>query len=126
MTLARRTWTMGRRSVRSNTSSALVRSGRPEADDPSSRLVSERVVIATDLDPFLPLRAVAAYAGLSVRTLRQYLELPPDQALPCYRVGGKILIRRSEFDAWIARFHSRGRPELARALRDFGLDRPDA
>jgi excisionase family DNA binding protein len=126
MTFAHRTWTMGRRFVRSNISDALVRSGGPEADDPSSRLVSERVVITTDLDPFLSLRAVAAYAGLSVRTLRQYLDLPPDQALPCYRVGGKILVRRSEFDGWIRRYHSRGRPELARALRDFGLDRTDA
>jgi excisionase family DNA binding protein len=94
-------------------------------DEASHRLVPERVVITTELDPFLPLRALAAYAGLSVRTLRQYLDLPPDQALPCYRVGGKILVRRSEFDAWVAQYQFRGRPELARTLREIGLDNAD-
>jgi excisionase family DNA binding protein len=84
-----------------------------------------RVVIATEFDPFLSLRTLSAYAGLSVRTLRQYLDLAPDQALPCYRVGGKILVRRSQFDAWIAQYRTRGRPALVRALQDFGLDTSD-
>src|SRR5256712_9528093 len=116
---------MGRRFVRSTSAAALTKAAEPEADGPSRRLVSEQVVVVTDLDPFLPLRSLAAYAGLSVRTIRQYLGLPPDQALPCYRVGGKILVRRSEFDAWVAQYQSRGRPELARALKELGLDKED-
>ena len=106
-------------------SDASTGDGQSGGDDRVHRLVPERLVIATDLDPFLPLRMLAAYAGLSVRTLRQYLELPPDQALPCYRVGGKILVRRSEFDAWVAQYQSRGRPQLARALKELGLDKED-
>jgi len=106
-------------------SDASTGDGQSGGDDRVHRLVPERLVIATDLDPFLPLRMLAAYAGLSVRTLRQYLELPPDQALPCYRVGGKILVRRSEFDAWVAQYQSRGRPQLARALKELGLDTED-
>jgi hypothetical protein len=113
---------MGRRLVAHAGADPLTKVGRAEADQPARFLVSERVVITTELDPFLPLRALAAYAGLSVRTLRQYLDLPPDQALPCYRVGGKILVRRSQFDAWVAQYQTRGRPALARALQDFGLD----
>ncbi|MDO8794899.1 MAG: hypothetical protein Q7J25_09795, partial [Vicinamibacterales bacterium] len=44
-----------------------------------------------------------AYAGLSVRTLRTYLQ-HQTHPLPCYRVGGKILVRRSDYDAWVLRF----------------------
>jgi hypothetical protein len=58
-------------------------------------------------DAYLPLRGLAAYSGLSVRTLRGYLA---DSAvpLPHYRIGGKILVRRSDFDAWAARFRVQG------------------
>lgn len=81
----------------------------------------ERIVVSTVLDPYLPLRALASYSGLSTRTLRTYLDKPPAEALPCYRVGGKLLVRRSEFDAWIAQYRAQGRPSLARALKDLGL-----
>jgi len=84
-------------------------------------VLAERVVVSSPLDPFLSLRALADYGGLSVRTLRAYLDLPPDQALPCYRVNGKILVRRSEFDAWMEQYHSRGRPSLVRAMRELRL-----
>jgi hypothetical protein len=84
-------------------------------------VLAERVVVSTPLDPFLSLRALADYSSLGVRTLRQYLELPPDEALPAYRLPGKILVRRSEFDAWIAQYRTRGRPSLVRALRELGL-----
>jgi excisionase family DNA binding protein len=84
-------------------------------------IVAERVVVSTPLDPFLSLRALAAYSGLSVRTLRGYLELAPHEALPCYRVGGKILVRRSAFDAWIEQYRAQGRPGVAAALRSMGL-----
>ena len=57
----------------------------------------------TEFDPFLPLRALAAYSGLSVRKLRNHLD-DAGHPLPCYRVGGKILVRRSEFDAWMAAY----------------------
>ncbi len=42
------------------------------------------------------MRALAAYAGLSVRTLRAYL-VHASMPLPHYRVGGKILVQ-SEFE----------------------------
>src|SRR5262249_54742890 len=85
-------------------------------------VLADRVIVSTPLDPFLSLRALADYSGLSVRKLRDYLELAPQDALPCYRVVGKILVRRSDFDAWMGRYYSRGRPSLARAIRELGLD----
>jgi helix-turn-helix protein len=85
-------------------------------------VIAERVVVSTSLDPFLSLRALAAYSGLSVRTLRAMIERAPSEALPCYRLPGKVLIRRSDFDAWLQQYRFRGRPTVARALQEMGLD----
>jgi excisionase family DNA binding protein len=65
------------------------------------------VTVGIPLDPFLSLKALAAYSGLSVRKLRDCLD-DPRHPLPHYRVGGKILVRRSEFDAWIATYRRVG------------------
>ena len=70
-------------------------------------ILAERVVVSTDCDPFLGLRALAGYSGLSVRCLRTHLA-DPRRPLPCYRIGGKILVRRSEFDAWAGQFRQVG------------------
>jgi lambda repressor-like predicted transcriptional regulator len=56
-------------------------------------------------DRYFPLRELSTYAGLSVRTLRnclKHLSYP----LPCYRIGGKVLVRKSDYDAWAARFRA--------------------
>jgi hypothetical protein len=81
------------------------------------------MILSTPLDPYMSLKGLAAYSGLSVRTLRAYLELPPHAALPCYRLpgGGKLLVRRSAFDAWIEQYRAQGRPGVAAALRSMGL-----
>lgn len=80
-------------------------------------VLAERVVLSTPLDPFLPLRTLAAYSGLSVRKLRGYLT-DPVHPLPCYRIGGKILVRRSEFDAWAASYRQVGQPDVDRIVAD--------
>lgn len=54
-------------------------------------------------DAYLPLVELATYGGLSVRTLRTYLE-HKTYPLPHYHIGGKLLVRKSEYDAWVARF----------------------
>jgi lambda repressor-like predicted transcriptional regulator len=71
------------------------------ADDraaPSSLLASYE-------DQYFPLTALSTYAGLSVRTLRNYLT-HASHPLPCYRIGGKVLVRRSDYDTWAARFRA--------------------
>jgi helix-turn-helix protein len=80
-------------------------------------VLAERVVISTPLDPFLGLQALATYSGLSRRKLRDYL-IDPAHPLPCYRVGGKILVRRSEFDTWIARHREVGCGDVDRLVAD--------
>jgi excisionase family DNA binding protein len=54
-------------------------------------------------DRYLSIRSLSAYAGMSVRTLRALL-VRRHAPLPHYRIGGKILVRRSEFDQWAAEF----------------------
>ena len=73
-------------------------------------------------DEYLTLQQLAAYSKVSGRQLRKYLALPPGQALPCYRPGRKVLVRREEFDAWFAQFKTRGRSALIRNLRALGFD----
>ena len=60
---------------------------------------------------YLSLRTLSAYSGLSVRTLRGYLSHPA-RPLPHYRVGGKVLVKRSEFDAWVSTFRVEESPRV--------------
>jgi hypothetical protein len=91
---------------------------RPQVGGERPRLaVLDQIELSTPLDPYLALRALAIYCGCSVKWLRQRLA-DPTHPLPCYRVAGKILVRRSEFDAWIERFRQIGDRELGRLLRD--------
>jgi len=80
-------------------------------------VLAERVIVSTHLDPFLPLKALATYSGLSVRTLREYLT-DPVNPLPHYLVGAKILVRRSEFDGWIATYRQRGHRDVAQVVNE--------
>ncbi len=60
----------------------------------------------------LDLRGLAGYLSLSRRTPQDLVNDPTDP-LPTYRVGAKLLVRRSEADAWMAR--RRNRKPLAAA-----------
>ena len=54
---------------------------------------------------YFDLRALAAYSCCSVRWLRDRLA---DRTYPlsCYRVEGKLLVKRIEFDEWMASFRT--------------------
>jgi hypothetical protein len=80
-------------------------------------ILPERVVLSTALDPYLPLRALSPYAGMSVRLLRDCLT-DPVHPLPHYRYGGKIVVRRSEFDAWIVKYRAVGRADVDAIVGD--------
>jgi hypothetical protein len=49
-------------------------------------------------DQFFDLRGLSVYSSLPVPTLRDYIK---GRALPCFKVKGKILVRKSEFDRWL-------------------------
>lgn len=86
-------------------------------------MLVERVTATTLHDPYLALPALSIYAGVSIRQLREYLVNPPlprdvdaplPPPLPHYRLGGRIVVRRSEFDRWMGAY--RARPSDARTL----------
>jgi hypothetical protein len=58
-------------------------------------------------DQYLDLRRLSLYSGIGIRTLRSHL-VRCVNPLPCYRVGGKIVVKRSEYDAWMLAFRKRG------------------
>jgi excisionase family DNA binding protein len=64
--------------------------------------IIEAVTIQQDFDPWLSLKGLAGYSSLSRRTLQDLVNDTSDP-IPSYRVGGKILVRKSEFDRWMSR-----------------------
>jgi excisionase family DNA binding protein len=60
---------------------------------------------------WLSLHELTEYASVSVRTLRQWLNRTTD-GLPAVRVGGKILVRRSQFDTWLERHRMKPDSEI--------------
>jgi hypothetical protein len=81
----------------------------PESREPSlatrARDGSATIAAVHLDDAYLPLTALRDYSGLSVRTLRGWLTHSA-HPLPCYRIGGKLLVRRSEFDQWAQQFRA--------------------
>ncbi len=81
-------------------------------------VVVDDVALASPADPYLTLRALAAYSGCSVRWLRDRLT-DPHHPLPCFRLpGSKILVRRSDFDVWMARYRQVGDPDVDRIVTE--------
>jgi hypothetical protein len=80
------------------------------------------VTVIVPLDPFMSLKALSAYSGLSVRKLRQLIDRDPADALPVYRVDDRVLVRRSEFDEWMRRYRVSGRQWRAIELLDPTLE----
>ena len=66
-------------------------------------------------DPFMSLRQLAAYSGMSLRTLQRHCAGVSGSVLPHYRpAGGKVFVRKSEFDSWMAQWR---RDTVPMALR---------
>lgn len=50
-------------------------------------------------DRYFTLQQAAEYTGVARRTVERWMHMP--EPLPTFRIGGRILIRKSELDAWI-------------------------
>lgn len=52
-------------------------------------------------DQYFDLKGLSAYSSMAVPTLRDYISTGQ---LPCFKLKGKFLIKRSEFDTWLEGF----------------------
>jgi hypothetical protein len=59
---------------------------------------------------YLSLKALALYSSCSVRWLRARLT-DSKAPLPCYRIGGKVLVKVAEFDRWMAGYRACTQPD---------------
>jgi hypothetical protein len=75
-------------------------------------VIVEDIEVSTPLDPFMTLRAAAQYTSLSKRRLEYAIGGLPGDALPHYRLGKRIVVRRSDLDGWMTRHRHECRPSL--------------
>jgi excisionase family DNA binding protein len=69
--------------------------------------------VAEEDDRYLTLQQAADYTGVVRRTIERWMRWP--EPLPTFRIGSRILIRKSELDAWIAKVgRQTASPEPAR------------
>jgi excisionase family DNA binding protein len=57
-------------------------------------------------DQYFDLKGLSTYSALKVPTLREYIK---EGKLPAFKVKGKLLIKRSEFDAWLEKYRVKDR-----------------
>jgi hypothetical protein len=92
-------------------------------DERPQLLVVKEMEITTPLDPYMSLRALESYSGCSKRWLADRLS-DLRHPLPHYRLPGnsgavvKILVRRSDFDSWIAKYRQVGNQEVERIVKE--------
>lgn len=66
-------------------------------------------------DQYFDLRGLSAYSALGVGTLRDHIK---SGSLTGFKVKGKILIKRSEFDAWLEAYRFNKKQELDSLVDD--------
>ena len=70
----------------------------------------------TDSDKYYDIKGLSEYSSLGVGTLRDYLKGP--NGIPYFKLRGKILVRESEFDAWLEQFRVEENNNLALLVDD--------
>ena len=71
----------------------------------------------SDIDCYLGLKRLSECSDLAIPTLREHLK-DIRNPLPHFKVKGKILVKKSEFDQWIEPFRVGDSEELNRIVDD--------
>ena len=70
---------------------------------------------------WLDLKALTQYVSVSRRTLTEWL-LRQEHPLPAFRVGGKMYVRRADFDRWMESHPVEGPVNLGKIVDDVMAD----
>jgi hypothetical protein len=108
-------------------SAEIVRLGRAAADRTALGVVAGDALkqgqTRSDGEPeYLSYADLVQRTGVSERAWRRALEDPVDP-LPCYRIGGRTLFKRVEWEAWMQRRRAVGAPELDEIVVRAALER---
>ena len=68
-------------------------------------------ITVTLQDGYFDLKGLAVYSTLGVSTLRDYIR---SGKLPAFKVKGKVLIRKSQFDSWIEDYRMNKKGDINR------------
>ena len=66
-------------------------------------------------EKYFDLRGSSAYSSIALPALRDYIK---KYNLPCFKVSGKILVQKSEFDQWLQRFQVRRNVNLSALVNE--------
>lgn len=66
---------------------------------------SDILTSVTLKDQYFDLQGLQAYSSFKVSTLRDYIRR---DGLPAFKARGKVLVKRSEFDAWMEHHRMEG------------------
>jgi excisionase family DNA binding protein len=66
-------------------------------------------------DCYLDLHGLEYYTSIPVSTMRDYIKR---EGLPCFKVRGKILVKRSEFDTWMDDYRVESLDDLKAKARE--------
>ena len=82
--------------------------------EPPDGLVSVQEILGRlEQDRYFSVKGATEYVPVSTKTLRRWMK----QGLPYYQVNGKVLLRRSEIDDWLAIYRvQNGDVDLDKAL----------
>ncbi len=61
-------------------------------------------------DQYFDLKGLSTYCALAVSTLRDHIR---SGSLPCFKVKGKILVKQSEFNAWLEGYRFNKKQDLS-------------
>ena len=68
-----------------------------------------------DEDKYFDLKGLSTYSSLGLSTLRDYIR---KHGLPCFKVRGKVLVQKSQFDEWLQGFQMRRNVDLNALVND--------